>query len=121
MRSRQVLIDAGAPVSQQDNFGRTALHFGAGLDHEGVVACLLAHGADANAVDDINGWTALHWASDKGYHGIGEILVEEGADLSIQDKFGHTALHYATEDGHAEMFATLTPKSEIGSSPRVTI
>jgi len=101
----RTLIESGAEVGQIDMFGRTALHFAAGMDHEAVVACLIAYGANVNTTDDINGWTALHWAADKGYEGIARCLLKCGAQLDIKDKFGRTAAFYA-EDGGYKLLAT---------------
>ena len=96
----RTLIEAGAEVGQVDMFGRTALHFAAGMDHEAVVACLIAYGANVNATDDINGWTALHWAADRGYDGIARCLIKCGAELDIEDNFGKTAAVYAKDGGY---------------------
>merc|ERR1712232_1404654 len=101
------LIESGAEVGQTDTVGRTALHFAAGMDHEAVVTCLIAYGANVNSTDDINGWTALHWAADKGYEGIARCLIKCGAKLDLQDKFGNIAARYADDAGHTLLGAEL--------------
>lgn len=47
-----LLVDAGAPVNDQENTARwTPLHFAAASDHDGVVRMLIDHGADPTLSD----------------------------------------------------------------------
>ena len=54
-----------------------------------TLRCLLAHGADVNAVDDRH-VTPLHLASEWGCVKGAQILLEHGANVHLEDNEGRT-------------------------------
>jgi ankyrin repeat protein/catechol 2,3-dioxygenase-like lactoylglutathione lyase family enzyme len=69
-------VDGGRPHG-----GWTALHTAAERGGEGVVALLLARGADPNAREAGDNTTPLHWAAAKGQLEIARLMVAAGADV----------------------------------------
>ena len=74
----ELLLDAGADVNLQDNYGRTALMEPSGLGYIETVRLLLEAGADVNLQDNY-GWTALYHASRTGRTEIVRLLRAAGA------------------------------------------
>jgi hypothetical protein len=74
----RLLVNRGAEVNAEGNYGDMALHWAAVRGHEGVVRLLVERGANVNAkVSD--GWTALHWAAKGGHEGVVRPLELAGA------------------------------------------
>ena len=46
-------------------------------------------------------------ASSRGYAEIVSMLVEAGANINMKDKYGKTALDYASERGHKDIVSIL--------------
>ncbi len=102
------LIEAGADVSQAANnpMKVTALHAAASARQTGIVAKLLANGANANARQQ-GGWTALHGAAASGIEDMVRVLLSHGADPSIRNDDGLLAKDLATTKGHPGVAALL--------------
>ena len=107
-------LQAGADpndVLEVTKSGVTPLHAAAQEGHAGVVAALLAYGADAGAVDK-DGNSALHDAAFCGKAPVVVLLLsgqlkQEGeggsrAMLAAKNAAGRTALHLAALNGGAE-------------------
>ncbi|MEN0652760.1 MULTISPECIES: ankyrin repeat domain-containing protein [Hyphobacterium] len=93
----EALIAAGADVNHVSNenaLSLTALHLAAIGNHVDVVGALLGSGADTDAVGTM-GATPLMWAAFEGSHEAALRLVEAGTDLSVEGRFGDTALSAA--------------------------
>lgn len=93
----EALIAAGAevnPVSGENALSLTALHLAAIGNHVEIVDALLAAGADTDAVGTM-GATPLMWASFEGSREAALRLVEAGTDVTIEGRFGDTALSAA--------------------------
>ena len=96
----RVLLDRGATVNSEDNFGRTPLHLVAEgkynfeQDHIRVAQLLLERGADINAPDEDNN-TPLHLASHYGRVDNARVLLDGSATTSTKDNQGQTPLHTA--------------------------
>ncbi|KAK2756927.1 hypothetical protein FQN54_004895 [Arachnomyces sp. PD_36] len=103
----RILIEAGAPISQRDPWGRTALHFAAMKGNETMVRLLLDLGIDISVADAI-GQTEICFASTmavdigallfdeaahSGHEAVLKLLVDRGVELSAADRNGATALH----------------------------
>ncbi|MBN1345383.1 MAG: ankyrin repeat domain-containing protein [Phycisphaerae bacterium] len=105
------LVESGADVNQQDEWGITALHEAGYYGHVDLVRYLVGRAASPH-LRDHRGSTALHWAmgrvrresiGDKRY--IMEdalfkrkleavaILISAGADINAKDGSGETPLH----------------------------
>ena len=76
------LIERGADVNANDEFGWTPLHWGALIGHKEAVLVLIDYGAHINGVDK-NGWSALQFAAKKGHKEIVEILFADGAEVNV--------------------------------------
>jgi ankyrin repeat protein len=77
-----------------------------------TVRLLLDEGADVNAIN-INGTramfgtTALMWSAYQGHTEIVKLLLAKGADKDAKDRYGWTALAFATEGRHPEIIELL--------------
>ncbi len=70
------LLTSGADVDDQDEEGRTGLHFSCGYGEMKCVNLLLEHKANVNAVDH-NKNTALHYAAGYGQAEAVELLLKK--------------------------------------------
>ncbi len=83
----QLLLDAGADITIQNQWGRAALHVAARRGHEGVARLLLERGADPRAATR-EGWSPLHVAYRSGHPRLVEVLLAAGADPQQRDTSG---------------------------------
>merc|ERR1711872_277482 len=121
----QELVQAGALVDFQDNFGWSPLHWAADTGHTSVVRQLVAAGANVNTRDS-EGWSPLHWAAYRGHMEVVQELVGGGVDTNITTKLDrntkkqYTAWDLASMYGHSEVAdsydpSTFSPKSGISN------
>lgn len=98
----RLLLARGAEVNRaSQNAQRVApLHSAVAGGDEGIVADLLARGADVEARQDL-GFTPLHNAAAEGNETIIRLLLERGADRSAVSDSGATAEQIARERGHS--------------------
>jgi ankyrin repeat protein len=73
---KALLAQEGADANEQDEEGRTALHFASGYNEVECMRALLEAGADANALD-ANSNTALHYAAGYGNVEAAKLLLEK--------------------------------------------
>jgi len=78
-KTASLLLEAGADPDEQDEYGRTPLHFAARNGHDKVVVLLLKAGADTN-VKDKDGETPLHKAEQYERHKTVALLKKYGAE-----------------------------------------
>lgn len=99
----RLLLARGALVNTaSQNAQRVApLHSAVAGGEEGIVADLLAHGADVAARQDL-GFTPLHNAAAVGNETIIRLLLDRGADRSERSDSGKTAEEIARDRGHSE-------------------
>ncbi|GAB2182375.1 ankyrin repeat domain-containing protein [Denitratisoma sp. agr-D3] len=102
------LVKAGAWVNHD---GWTPLHYAAFQGHATVVAYLLDHGAEINALA-ANQQTALMLAARHGHGQVVALLKQKGADLGLKDPQGRTAQDWARESGNTGLIKDLTPPPE---------
>lgn len=78
-----------------------------------TLACLLAHGFNADAVDADDGrMTLLSYACKQHHAAATALLVRHGAGVTRMDEYGKCALDYAAEANTLACFATLLAKDE---------
>lgn len=94
----------GISVEEQDDFGRTALHWASYKGHRRTVQWLLSRNANV-AHRDHEGMTAIHWASLKGHEPIAEMLIDVGSIylLDSPDTSGDTPISLAVRKKHRYM------------------
>lgn len=108
------LLSLGAPPESATDFD-TALGVAARSNRTGIVAALLAVGADPDLRGGENGRTPLHQAAERGAIESARLLLDHGADVNaVTVRGGWPAIHYAATKDQTEMVAFLR---EMGSSP----
>ncbi len=109
----RLLLARGALVNTaSQNAQRVApLHSAVAGGDEGIVADLLAHGADVAARQDL-GFTPLHNAAAVGNETIIRLLLDRGADRSERSDSGKTAEEIARDRGHSEAAELLRAEAQ---------
>lgn len=104
----QRLLESGAPVDARSTRAvfDSALHCAAKYGQDGVLAVLLAHGAEVDCLDTY-GATPLFWAARNDRGSTVAILLGRGADAAIRNLAGETMVHYAAYSGHGEVVRLL--------------
>ncbi|WP_242342155.1 ankyrin repeat domain-containing protein [Anaeromyxobacter terrae] len=98
VRIVRVLLHHGADLEAVNVNGATPLTLAATMGHARLVRLLLAHGADVNATDRAMGdSTALIIAVRNGNGAMVDAVLEARPELDRKDRFGKSALDYATE------------------------
>ena len=88
-----LLVNAGADPNIADSWGNTGLHLVVqGCCNKHVLAKLMDHGADVNAMNN-EGATTLMLACETGQRESLNALLSAGTDTSIVDVHGDTCLH----------------------------
>jgi len=104
-----VLLAVGADhgAVSQNPMANQPLHAAiAGRGDPGVIAALIAAGADASyAAGSL--WTPLHLAASRGQAALCETLIEKGAAPAARAADGKTAADIAAERGHAALAGDL--------------
>jgi uncharacterized protein len=103
-----VLLDRGAnPAMASHNAMHVApLHSAVAAQHLDIAAALLAHGADANAVQ-ADEYTPLHEAAHIGHVEMIELLLRHGANRQATLRDGRTPLDCARAAGQTEAITIL--------------
>lgn len=108
------LLSVGARPGSATDFG-TALGIAARNNHAGIVAALLAAGADPNLPGGEDGTMPLHHAAERGAIESARVLLDHGADVNAGTvRFGWPAIHFAALKERTEMVAFL---QERGAGP----
>lgn len=106
------LVQAGAPLDEQDSSGRTALLEAVEGDHVDVARVLLDAGASVN-VQAANRDTPWLQAGALGRTEILRLMLPQGPDLSIRNRYGGNALIPACERAHVDTVRFLLAESGI--------
>jgi len=116
VRGTQLMLEHGANIHTRSWKGRTPLHrVLASLDDAydtldifvDTMRCLLAHGADVDALDDDHA-TPLHLASYFDRVKGAQLLLEHGANVHLEDKRGKTPFQVASEGGGTKVMQLLS-------------
>ncbi|KAL2116378.1 hypothetical protein VTJ04DRAFT_8545, partial [Mycothermus thermophilus] len=89
----RALLDAGADVNTENNYGETALC----LASANVLHLLIGAGADVNSATKYHKVTPLHHAAAADDPVVLEQLLSAGANIEQQTADGSTAVHYAAQ------------------------
>ena len=89
-------------INQQNNIGRTALHFACKHGHTDVVSLLINAGAEIN-IKDTYGQLPVHLSTAE----ILDLLFINGADINAQDEDGCTPLICASIDNKTNIIQKL--------------
>lgn len=112
-----ILINAGANISDADINGRTPLHRAVRYENNTtVVEALILREANVSCVD-INGRTPLHRAVRYGNMRMVETLIDLGAGLLAIDRAGQSPLECAKHYGHDGITKLLTKRSATAPMP----
>jgi ankyrin repeat protein len=93
-------------LPENDEFGRSPIHYAAANGDAAEVARLLAAGADAAARDAVR-FTPLHFAAQEQHPEVIELLLAAGADLQATDRWGNTPLWRAIFTAHGDPAASI--------------
>ncbi len=114
----QALVQKGADIEAQDNYGDTPLYYAIGQGDKYLVQTFLEQGAKVN-VRNQEGKTPLHYAGLK--TDITKALLKAGANVHISDNKGKTPLHCARKVDVAEALinagADVNAQDEEGNTP----
>ncbi|KAG7385437.1 hypothetical protein PHYPSEUDO_001473 [Phytophthora pseudosyringae] len=100
----QWLVEQGAQVERHDGNGNTALLCAAGIGHLEMVQYLVGERTHVNEKDD-DGKTALHCGAEASEENVAVVqyLLDKGLESSATEKWGRTALHYASTSQNFEL------------------
>ena len=116
------LMAKGANINakQQSGDGHTPLIVAVRKGHLPAVKALIQAGADVNLKDELNQATALMWAVRKGdknpvrqtasieqKYEIGDLLIASKAEVNAKNRWGGTALQWATDAKNLRMVKAL--------------
>ncbi len=95
----QYLLENGAQIEAQGNFGATPLHTAVEYGHTMIAKLLLENGANVNARDQMGRTPLLSKISRKQQLDMYTALLNYKADVQAKDIYGNTPLHNATISG----------------------
>jgi ankyrin repeat protein len=98
LQQARQLLDSGATVDAQTDYGMTPLTVAIWKGHTDVVRLLVARGANVNLVSTRYGSTPLTTCGKYGNAEMARLLVNAGANLAAKDKDGKNAEFYATDN-----------------------
>jgi uncharacterized protein len=94
-------------LSENDEFGRSAIHYAAANGDTAEVSRLLAGGADPGESDNV-GFTPLHFAAQEQHPAVIGLLLDAGADVQATDRWGNTPLWRAVFTAHGDISTSAT-------------
>ncbi|XWS65808.1 hypothetical protein CRYUN_Cryun05aG0145400 [Craigia yunnanensis] len=115
MRRLQSLLQKGAAMNFQDQYGLTALHAAAIKGHKDVISMLVELGSDLERQDN-EGHTALHLAVECGQLEVVEALIDTGANANAKTKTGVTPLYMAKTMGYDDISHLLVNRGISGGA-----
>ncbi len=106
----RMLLEKGADINAQDNYGQTPLYYASGQNNVEIVRMLLEGGADIEAKDK-SGETVLYQAVRSKNAEMIELLLNRGADIEAKDNSGETALDLAARYEYHDIAVMLKQKN----------
>jgi ankyrin repeat protein len=97
----EVLLAAGAPISERDMELNTPLHYAVERDHKEIVELLIEHGAEI---------TNFHLAVYVGSIDKVKVFLGQGIDINAKGYRGKTAIDIAMSNGHIDIASLLIDK-----------
>ncbi|XP_068153308.1 L-asparaginase [Drosophila tropicalis] len=117
------LVAAGCSVNANDRFNRTPLHEAIDTDNHDIIRALLNNGAILRDPPEVQA-EMLRALTERGRIQRLESFRLAGADLTLADRTGRTALHYACQLGNHEVvdyllshYCNRSIKDELGLTP----
>ena len=107
-----ILIDKGADVTLETNYGYTPLHLCAESGADTFIAPIVAKGGNVN-FQNSKGFTPLHAAAERSNVAACAELLNFGADVNIVDGDGFTAILAAVSALNAEMVRLFVEKGAV--------
>ncbi|KAH8150286.1 uncharacterized protein LAJ45_05497 [Morchella importuna] len=108
--ARALINIANVDIDARNKLGETPLKLAVSRGYEGMVALLLARGADVH-IRDTKDQTVLHIATrnwgNGGSTAIAERLLKASIDVDARNNLGETALHKAVLFAHTDMVRLL--------------
>jgi len=98
----QLLLDHHANVNAKNQYGCSPLYFAICNGQTNIIERLLSHEKIDLEIQNVSGTTPLIIAAKFGYYVIAEFLINLGANVDAEEFTGHTALMYASQNGHLE-------------------
>jgi len=94
----RLLVDNGADLEAENEYGTTALMVAAQHGRVEVASLLIERGADMDA-SDVDGFTAMMFATMQDQVEVVHLLIEKSADLDASNDEGWTAAMFAASTG----------------------
>ncbi|QRI42759.1 ankyrin repeat protein [Cheloniid poxvirus 1] len=89
-----LLVKYGVPINEQDDLGKTPLHYSVSNGRKDITDVLLNTGADINIIDDCMG-SPLHYAVSRNDIITTKTLLDRGANVNIANNHIDTVLNIA--------------------------
>jgi ankyrin repeat protein len=113
----EMLIKSGnIDITYVDDWGRTPLHYIAGMGSIALAKFALENGVDVNYTDN-RGETALHFAANANHNEVFKLLLANGADSSVADESGVLPIHLVVNRGQHAMLKMLLENGADAKSP----
>ncbi|KAK5049323.1 hypothetical protein LTR84_004252 [Exophiala bonariae] len=104
-RTVKILLDNAANVNAPGKYA-TALQNTSLKGYKVIVETIIEKGANLDAAEGDHS-PPLILSSNNNHLEVCQALLRQGVDFNQHDKYGHTALHYASGQGNAEIIYTL--------------
>lgn len=95
----KILLDAGADVHAQDDYGYTPLHMAVTHGLEDAFDILVVYGSNINALCEENKWSPIHLAAQNNHLSLLKKLIQLGVNKNSWGIGGTRPLHVASYNG----------------------